>query len=431
MENGKSEELTWNNLPEIAKRALKIVAKQQNFVSYNVKIASGSSVGDGYMSVIVRATIIGTKSSENITHEFPVLCKMQVVSKARREFSNSNALFKREIAMYKDYLPELEKIQREYGVSTKEGFFNYPKCYYAEFDDATDDGILVMNDIRDEGYAMVSKYEPLDIAVIRLVVQQLAKLHALSFVFERKKPEIFAKFKKYEDLMEQIMVQPATVGMWNTVFPVAINSLQGKHPKIEEKLKKLRENLAVEYKYLTNPENSGKYSVLGHGDSWSNNFMFKFGPSKIPNDVMVLDWQLSRYASPILDLAYFLFTSTDKPTRDAHYANLLKLYHETFGAFLEKFGEQSERIFPFSAFQEEWKKFGKLGLLHALLILGVVTISTEDLPDMDKSMDELMDPNAKENAQSAMMKAAEANLKKLEPRIRDIVLDIDRFGYNI
>lgn len=434
-DNGLEPELNWNNLPAIAKRALKIVATEQGFVTYKIDIESGSKLGDGYMSVIVRATIIGTKALKDAieikdaSHEFTVLCKIQVLSKARREFTNSNEAFKREISLYNDYLPELEKLQLEHGISVTEGFFNYPKCYYAEYDIETDDAIIVMKDMRDEGYKLANKYKPLDIGICEIVVQGLGKLHALSFALEKKRPELFVNFKKYGDIMAKIMTQPQTQQMWDSIFPAAINSLRGEHPKIEEKIHKLRENLSEEFLFLVDDKNSGKFSVVGHGDSWTNNFLFKFGLKNQPEDIIFIDWQVSRYASPVLDLVYFLFTATDKDTRDHHFANLLKLYHDSFSTLLRKFGENPDKIYSFDVFQQEMKKFARFGLLMSICLLCFVTISPDDLPDMDEAMEDLMKEDQESGGKNVMMAAAEANSKLMEPRIRDIILDFEHFGY--
>lgn len=432
MENGEEKELNWDNLPAIAKRALKIVAGEQSFVSYKINIESGSKLGDGYMSVIVRATIIGTKGTntgeeiKNVNHEFTVLCKMQLLSKARREFTNSNSAFKREIMMYDEYLPELEKIQIECGI--KDGFFNYPKCYYAEYDNETEDAIIVMKDMRDDGYKLANKYKPLDIGICEIVVKNLGKLHGLSFVFEKRCPELFAKYKKLEDIMSAIMLKPQSKQMWDSVFSTAFSSLEGKHPNVVEKLEKLQENLNNEFAFLLNLENSGKFSVMGHGDSWTNNFLFKFGPQQQPEDIIFIDWQISRYASPVLDLVYFLFTATDKETRDNHYERLLKLYHDSLSNILIQFVESSENVFSFDKFKEEMKRFGRYGLLMSICLLSFVTISPEDLPDMDEAMEDWM-RNDSDEQKNVLMQVAEENSKRMQPRIRDIILDIDRYGY--
>lgn len=437
MENGSGveTELNWDNLPSLAKRALKVVSSEQGFVTYKINIESGSKLGDGYMSVIVRATIIGTKATEagvevkDATHEFTVLCKMQVLSKARRQFTNSNGAFMREIVLYNGYLPELERLQLEYGISAKEGFFNYPKCYYAQYDEETDDAVIVMKDMRDEGYKLANKYKPLDVGICELVVQGLGKLHALSFALEKKRPDLFVQFQKLEDILGKIMTQPQTKEMWDSVFPTAFNSLQGEHPHIKAKLEKIRDNLNDEFKFLVDDKNSGRYSVIGHGDSWTNNFLFKFGPRQQPEDIAFIDWQISRYASPVLDLVYFLFTATDKETRDKHYESLLKLYHDSFSTLLRKFGEDPDKIYPFDALKQELKKFGRFGLIMSICLLSFVTISPDDMPDMDEAMEELMKEDRDTGTKNSMMLAAEANSKLMEPRIRDIILDIDHFGY--
>uniref|UniRef100_A0A336LHU0 CSON001338 protein n=1 Tax=Culicoides sonorensis TaxID=179676 RepID=A0A336LHU0_CULSO len=427
-------ELNWENLPVIAKRALQIVSTDQGFVTYHIDIESGSKLGDGYMSIIIRATINGTKGTpegveiKDVIHSFTVLCKMQVESKARREFTNSTSAFKREILLYTEYLPALEKLQLAYGINGDEGFYNYPKCFYAEFDEETEDAILVMSDLRDEGYKLANKYKPLDLDVIEIVLKGLGRLHALSFALQIKRPDIFKKFEALDDIMSKIMVQPQSKQMWDSVFPAAINSLQGKYPNIVSKLEFLRDNIENEFMYLVDRKNSGQYSVVGHGDSWTNNFLFKFNSQQKPLDIAFIDWQISRYASPVLDLVYFLFTATDKETREVAYENLLHIYHKSFSAILKRFGEDPDKVFSFDVLKRELKKFGRFGLLMSICLLSFVTIEPDDLPDLNEAMEDMMKETPENGTQNAMMKAAEANSKRMEPRIRDIVLDFERLG---
>lgn len=70
-----------------------------------------------------------------------------------------------------------------------------------------------------------------------------------------------------------------------------------------------------------------EFNVLLHGDLWANNIMFQHDENGHPKEVIFVDLQLSRYASPMQDLMYFIFSSTDISIKVDEFHSLLKFYH--------------------------------------------------------------------------------------------------------
>lgn len=64
--------------------------------------------------------------------------------------------------------------------------------------------------------------------------------------------------------------------------------------------------------------------------------MFRHNEKNEVIDVSLIDWQISRYASPVCDIVYYLFCCTDKELRDKHYDSWLKAYHESLTTLLNK-----------------------------------------------------------------------------------------------
>lgn len=58
------------------------------------------------------------------------------------------------------------------------------------------------------------------------------------------------------------------------------------------------------------------------------NLTIKF-QNNVPVDIRLLDWQITRWASPACDLVYYLFCSTSKVFRDIHYEDLLAEYYKS------------------------------------------------------------------------------------------------------
>jgi thiamine kinase-like enzyme len=96
-----------------------------------------------------------------------------------------------------------------------------------------------------------------------------------------------------------------------------LQKIQGSFPKICEKLLKF-------------VEPSKKFrNILCHGDLWINNLMFKYEAEK-PIECKIIDFQLTRFAPPAMDLATFVYSSSNREFRKIHLNEILKIYCDMF-----------------------------------------------------------------------------------------------------
>lgn len=137
-----------------------------------------------------------------------------------------------------------------------------------------------------------------------------------------------------------------------------------------------------------------------------------------PTKVSLLDWQLSRYGSPALDLSYFIFTCTDHALRAKHYDNMIKFYYHSLCQHLADLGSDPEKLFPFSALQAELKRASILGLYMSTMVVHLMVSEAEEIPDFDFSDD---------NKLLKEYKSVNENLYRT--RLRDMVLDFVQYGY--
>lgn len=96
-----------------------------------------------------------------------------------------------------------------------------------------------------------------------------------------------------------------------------------------------------------------------------------------------MDFQISRYCSPVLDLHYNLFSGTDKEFRDKNYEKLLKTYHSSLSETIRKLGSDPEKLYSYENFQKELKKFGYFALLTGPMIAQIRVAGAEDIRDLD------------------------------------------------
>lgn len=98
--------------------------------------------------------------------------------------------------------------------------------------------------------------------------------------------------------------------------------------------------------------------------------------------VCLLDWQLARFGTPVIDLFYLIFTATDKPLRDEEYNNLMDHYHHVVTEAIMKMGSSPD-LFTRHDFDEQLNKLAPWMLFIAVHMLPVILADSKDVPDMD------------------------------------------------
>lgn len=71
-----------------------------------------------------------------------------------------------------------------------------------------------------------------------------------------------------------------------------------------------------------------EFKVLTHGDCWSNNIMFKYDAFGNIVDTVFINFQISKYGSPVRDLVFFILTSTRLEDKLTHFDYFIKYYHD-------------------------------------------------------------------------------------------------------
>lgn len=138
---------------------------------------------------------------------------------------------------------------------------------------------------------------------------------------------------------------------------------------------------------------------------------------------MLLDYQQSRYSSPVLDLLFFLFSCTDHEMRQQHYEELMKIYHNSLNEFLGKLGSTTK--FPYEKFQEQLKKFGKYGFICATFLIPILFMKNEELPDASLLLKILEKPDNYKDVVNEYAKLSPIFIEKM----RGCIIDSFDYGY--
>lgn len=109
------------------------------------------------------------------------------------------------------------------------------------------------------------------------------------------------------------------------------------------KLRRLRNDIVEKGCQMFDP-NPNHFNTLNHGDFWLNNVMIKHQTNTNLDDndrstfenVVFIDFQDSCWASPAIDLHYFLNTSLCESLRPNSFNELVSFYHVHLAAALER-----------------------------------------------------------------------------------------------
>lgn len=264
-------------VPLYAINALNRIAKDEGFSNYVIDYDRGSNFGDGFVAEIVRAKIIGNRLVKGVQEEseLVLIVKLPPENKARREQMGMN-VFEREVTVYNEILPMFQKFQLDKGLKPGQGFVSFPKCYFASYDKEKDEAVIIMEDIRKKGFKMLNKYKTIDFTHATAVLETVAQFHGLSLAMKDQCPGIFEKFKGMKDAMADGLVNDMMKSMTIASCEKAIGALEPHEENIKQKLRAFSENIIEIVTTSTNGELSEPYTVINHGDCWTNNMMFKY-----------------------------------------------------------------------------------------------------------------------------------------------------------
>ena len=377
------------NLPDYVINLVNEAAGKEGFSEFTITPAAGANHGDGFQSFMIRIDVNGKQKQNGVLKEnvkLSMICKMPPLNEIRRKEFNSGIVFEREIYIYENILPIFSKFQREKGLSTEEGFHNYPKCYGTYSNAEKCDYAILMDDLRQQQYQMFDKLKTLTISHAKLSMEAWAKLHAITFALREQNPEIFCKLKAVKaDGFKQMLEHPSSLTFFENSFIKAISTLDAGETELIKKMEKLRDNFVEEFLRCVSIEEDDPFGVICHGDSWNNNILFLYDENNTsPRAISLIDWQLAQYTSPVLDLTYFLCSSTEQSLRATHYDELLKHYHDVFSATLKRLGSDANKLFSFEKFNSEFKKYAIYGMLLAPMLVQIIATDPKDIPDLDE-----------------------------------------------
>lgn len=106
-------------------------------------------------------------------------------------------------------------------------------------------------------------------------------------------------------------------------------------------------------------------SVITQGDSWIPNYMIN---KTTQRKVVMLDFQLARCTSPVLDVSPFIYVCTERSIWYENFNILLKFYYDELANAIHLLGSNPEKVYSWDTFMNEVNKI-KLSYTKFLIII--------------------------------------------------------------
>nr|CAD7202536.1 unnamed protein product [Timema douglasi] len=376
MASDKPELITKSDLEEVMRPHLESNTSVESFETTPL-----TKPGDNYGSNILSLDVILSPSHEKL----PLVAKLVPLAEILREMFQCDITVRKENDMYVLVRPEYEKIQKENKVPADKFFDAFPACYGARATRGEDVGqpvgdgaLLLLENLKAKGYVTGDRQKGLDMRHSKLAIANLARFHATAIAIRNHKPQVF------KDTILRAC-RPSSVGLpdedeLKKEILEYIKSIPdckqhaGKVEVVFEKTSFLSANSVI---------GSEAFKSIAHRDLWTSNMMFRYSEDDVkresPIGFKIVDFQVVVYCSPIQDLIFFLYTSTEMGLVVDHYDDLIRVYYDSLIEFLQLLGCDIGP-FSFETFLEEIELVAPKEFTQIVQMLQPICIDKESLP---------------------------------------------------
>lgn len=329
--------------------------------------------GEHYGSIMLALDVTIRRDSTQTVEELNLVAKMLPASEMLRTAFDVQVTFKKEIDAYVITIPALIDFQKEYNVPKERLLDIFPQCYGARLsidqNEVDDDAVLIFENLKVQGYDTGDRFIGFDYDHAKMIVQDLAKFHAVPIAMRIIDPDRFqAKIGPCIVKNSGIETLPEDVG---SAFKDSILDTIVQIPECEPYVKIVEDIVMKSEEDMKNknaPQLKSDYATAVHSDYWVNNTMVLQDKEGNPLKNKIVDLQIMQYDSALRDLVFFLFTSVINSVLDEHYEDLIKIYHETFVEYLSDFKIDLE-MFTWEKFLEELEYIGPQEFHHVAFML--------------------------------------------------------------
>lgn len=361
--------------------------------------------GEHYGSVMLAVETV-TKREDGKEEKFHLVAKLLPVNDLLRLAFDIYVTFKKEVIAYTQMIPALVELQEEYHVP-KERFIDnfFPKCYGARIsmnedsDKVDEDAVLIFENLKIQGYKTEDRLVGFDYESAKIVLRDLAIIHATPIALKLLKPQEFeAKVRPSLIQYKGLEVLPPEVGQsFHDVIMETAEKIEELQPHLP-RLKKLVDYFAV-HPFVDRPPPTEPWGTIQHSDYWVSNTMLLRDHNGKPVSNKMVDLQFLCYSTAPRDLIFFMFTSIINSVLDKHFDEFIKIYYDSFIETLKDYNIDLTQ-FSWESFQDELNVTAPNEMYHVLLLLKPICTekekilhSAEEFVESDWSRKDLLGPN--------------------------------------
>ncbi|CAD6208333.1 GSCOCG00003339001-RA-CDS [Cotesia congregata] len=242
------------------------------------------------------------------------------------DFIRENGIFNVELMVFTNILPSLERLT---GRQFAPRFFS----------GSTQPPTIILEDLKPLGFKNKCRQSGLSQAHMLKVIEAIAQFHAGSAALNEQQPGRFLRFTSRSsseethasmyDWLDFIIDQIADkIRKWSEPWAI----------RASDKLKKLRRVTQHQKLLKVSEYDNDEFCVLNHGDCWIGNFMFRENENGVPLEVRMLDFQMSVWTSPAVDLHYFINTCPEVSLKVDYDDYFIKKYVEILSKSMKRYG---------------------------------------------------------------------------------------------
>ncbi|XP_014237990.1 uncharacterized protein LOC106659802 [Trichogramma pretiosum] len=370
----------------------KIVAGAENKSEQEVEILSwsfgdASNKGDSYLSTVDRVVIQGKVDGKVV--ETRIVVKSLPNNIGRRKTYRSAEFFKNEINFYVEIATTYKEFLKSKNQSS---VLLLPDCLDYHLDGKED--FIALEDVSPRGFGPSSRQNCPTYDEFVNILKAMARFHAVSFAYKDQNRE---HFKTLATSLSETYFRDDLYESWYKRFHERLIEIAQDALEKEcsgSKAQKRFNSYAKGELYKKSADFCNEWhaetSVINQGDSWAPNFLVR----NLPNgqiEVLMLDFQLARSASPVLDLSFLMYSCTEKPLRDQHFDNLLKIYHDELSRVVSLLGSDPQKVYSWATFMNEVQEKFVHGMTFGLESVVFSMLSSDESFDLDVIKDDKVD----------------------------------------
>ncbi|KAI4504355.1 hypothetical protein M0802_000826 [Mischocyttarus mexicanus] len=380
-----SEKKNQVDLSTISVKLTKEILESILIEKYNVKdvkitdwdFGDASAKGDNYLSVVNKVKVNGIANGKPVQAD--IVIKSLPQNLARRQTFRSTDFFENEVAFYTKIIPRFEKFLKS---KNQAHILSVPRHLKSLVDGEND--YLILENVCNLGYGPITRQDCVNMEQCTVILEAFATFHAISFAHKDQNKE---EFNECVSHLRETYFNPKYWDWYDDfhkrLVEIATHALVTEYPN-SKALKRF-----TSYKFGSFFDMSCKIcnrvdaptSVVNQGDSWVPNILVR----NIDGDkkqALLLDFQLARCASPILDLAFFIYSCTNKTLRK-RFDEMLKIYYDKLSDVINLLGSDANKLYSWETFMKEVKEQFFYGIICAIEALPFAMLPDSQAFDLD------------------------------------------------